>query len=110
MSSDTPSVACPCGYQHKLLADEGFVTIRNSEWLAVLDAELSCREISGSWAPLVPESNPRASEFAELAWKIVERCGNLFECPECGRIMWNRPGNEDGPLFHIFVPTAEEGG
>ena len=106
MSSDTPTIVCPCGYQHRLLPapGDGFVTIRDSEWITVLDAELACREISGSWAPIVPESNPRAVEHNELTWKIVESCGSLLECPECGRIMWNGPGTKDGALCQVFVP------
>ena len=102
---DIPVIACPCGYQHHLLPapGDGFVTVRDKDWLAVLDAELACREISGSWTPMVPDG-PRASECNELTWKIVDRCGSLLECPECGRIMWSRPGITDGPLFQVFAP------
>ena len=104
------TIACPCGYQHPLSLErgDGYVTVRDRDWLTVLDTELACREISGSWAAMVPESNPRSSEFNELTWRIVDRCGNLLECPKCGRILWNRPGNKNGPLFQVFVPENRE--
>jgi len=108
MQDYIPTIACPCGYQHRLVPPpgDGFVVIRDKDWFNVLDTEVACREISGSWSPMVPDSNPRHKEHTELTWKIVERCGSLLECPQCGRLLWRRAGKKDGPRFHVFVPET----
>jgi hypothetical protein len=81
-----PKLVCPCGFVHDLspIPDEGWVTVRDVDYEALVASE---RLVPGSG-----EGTP--SEF-------VRRTGRLYECPECGRVMWERPGESE---FRIFRP------
>jgi hypothetical protein len=96
-------IKCPCGFIHRKTADvdgdwRGWVTIRDRDYMAVIDAEFRCREIAGKES-LLSDNNPRANEHIAQTWDIIERSGQLLDCPVCGRIMWKRPGEEKHRAF-----------
>jgi hypothetical protein len=70
-----PKLACPCGFVHNLspIPDDGWVTVRDADLEGLLTAE------------------PRASQDpAKLSPRQLY--GSLYECPRCGRDMWEKPG------------------
>ena len=97
-------IKCPCGFIHDVTGDvdgdwRGWVTIRDRDYLTVIDAEVRCRDIAGSEEP--SEDNPRADEHTTQTWVIIERSGQLLDCPECGCILWQRPGEEK---YRVYRP------
>jgi hypothetical protein len=81
-----PKLVCPCGFVHDLspIPDEGWVTVRDVDYEALVASERA--------GPGSGESAP--SMFVRLA-------GLLYECTECGRLMWKKPGKSE---FRIFRP------
>ena len=81
-----PKLVCPCGFVHDLspIPDDGWITIRDADFEALVESE---------------RAQPGAAKGEPSAF--VELTGRLYECPECGRVMWERP---DGQTFRIFRP------
>jgi hypothetical protein len=79
---------CPCGHVHDLspIPDDGWVIVADRDYEALVEAER--RQAAGG------EGGPEA---------FVRLTGRLYECPACGRIMWERP---DEKAFRIFRPEA----
>lgn len=88
-----PKVTCLCGYVHNLtpIPDDGRLIVRDRDYEALIDAELSA--IAGD--------DVRSTRRIDL-W------GNLYECPECGRLMWSLPGDRC-TNFRIYRPEREDG-
>ncbi len=83
-----PKLSCLCGFIHDLspIPDDGWVTVLNRDYEALVEAE---RGLAGG-----TDGGSRA---------FVRLTGLLYECPECGRIMWERPGEQS---FRVFRPEA----
>ena len=96
-------IPCPCGYVHRVTADvdgdwRGWVTIRDRDYMTVIDAEVRCRDIAGR-EQMPQEDSPRYEEHTEQTWVIIDRSGQLLDCPACGPILWRRPGEEAHRVF-----------
>lgn len=78
-----PKLACPCGFIHDLspIPDEGWITVRDRDFDAMIEAEL------GSRRSLSPEHD------VEAFW------GSMYECPKCSRIMWEKPGEKRFTIY-----------
>jgi len=83
-----------CGFVHDLspIPDNGWLSIRNWEYEEVIRAEKRVDEISNGLAPK-GDSDPRESERGEMTRVIVSKTSLLYECPKCGRLMWQKPGD-----------------
>lgn len=83
-----PKLACPCGFVHNLspIPDEGWLTIRDRDHDAILPHE--------------SEPQPDGAEVVRLA---MEASGRLYECPQCGRLMWSLPGDRC-TNFRVYHP------
>lgn len=81
-----PKLACPCGHAHNLspIPDHGWQTGLDSEWEAIVEREYAIHHQN------VDDSAPSA-------------LGRLYECPNCGRLMWQRPGD---PMFRSYTPET----
>lgn len=92
---------CPCGYVHDLSPnpDEGWITIRAADYVAVIDALIRKHEIAGHGLP--SDKDPKKGRWKEAAMTVFELSGRFYECPECRRIMWQRPDRGD---HEILVP------
>ena len=79
---------CPCGFVHNLspIPDDGWLTIRDRDHDALLPAESAPQ----------PDS-------AEVSRRTLELSGRLYECPQCGRLMWSLPGDRC-TSFRIYRP------
>ena len=78
-----PKLTCPCGHVHDLspIPDDGWLTVRSREYDDLMDAERA--------------DNREARSSRVGLW------GLLYECPACGRLMWQQPG---GDRFAVYRP------
>jgi hypothetical protein len=69
-----PKLTYPCGFVHDLspIPDVGWITVRDGDYDELVETERHQGDAS-----------PRA---------FVRLTGRLYECPECGRVMWEKPG------------------
>lgn len=83
-----PKAICPCGYAHNLspIPDDGWLTIRDRDHDSI-----------------TPADGSQAGDYAAAWQKVTRMAGRLFECPECGRVMWSMPGDRCS-TFKVFVP------
>lgn len=58
----------------------------------MIDAHISQNEIAGNGLP--PDDNPSTHRWDQAAATIFNLSGRFYECPNCDRIMWQRPGRE----------------
>jgi hypothetical protein len=81
-----PKLVCPCGYAHDLspIPDAGWIIVRDEDYEELVEAE---RRTTGA------EDSP-SSAFVRLT-------GLLYDCPECGRVMWQRPGEERFKTYRL---------
>ncbi len=76
-----PKLTCKCGYVHNLspIPDEGWITVLDKDYEQLIEAE----------------TDPENDSF------YVANTGVIYECPECKRIMWEKPGKK---IFITYVP------
>jgi hypothetical protein len=82
-----PKLVCPCGFVHDLspIPDGGWVTVRDADYEALIE----------SWTgSKVAEGGPSA---------FVRLTGRLYECPECGGVLWEKPGEQS---FRAYRPDS----
>jgi hypothetical protein len=77
-----PKLACPCGFVHDRspIPDHGWITVRDTEYEAMVQAEQEASK---------PKGRGRALQFQ----------GSLYECPECGCVMWEKPGQKGFTVY-----------
>lgn len=78
-----PKLVCPCGFVHNLspIPDDGWITVRDRDFEAMIEAELASRQ----------------GPYAEN--RVVDFWGSLYECPRCGRLMWEKPGEQQFTVY-----------
>lgn len=87
-----PKLLCPCGYVHNLIPspDHGYLVIKDAAYEALLEVEDRRQENRGP--------SQGTAEFAQLLaddTSVVGILGSrLYECPQCGRLLWRRHGSE----------------
>ena len=96
-----PKLRCPCGFVHNLspIPDDGWHTIADRMYEEVIEAERRIHEISGSG--LLTNDDPLTSERNRMIGVVLENTGLLYECPECGRVMWQKARQDD---YRVFRP------
>jgi hypothetical protein len=74
-----PKLVCRCGYVHDLspIPDAGWITVRDADYEELVEGE---RRGSG-------EEDSPSSTFVRLT-------GRIYDCPVCGRVIWERPGED----------------
>jgi hypothetical protein len=104
-----PKLSCPCGFVHNLspIPDAGWRTIPDRRYEEFLAAQVLRHQIAGDNMP--PPRHPRGAEYRAASEFVVASIGLLYRCPECGRIMWRREGN-DSDTWEIFVPEIPGNG
>jgi hypothetical protein len=75
---------CPCGYVH----DPD--TQPDAAWLTIPDAEYDAME-----SEILRFHREHRGE------EVQTEFGRIYECPECRRLMWSRPGDA---TYAVFVP------
>jgi hypothetical protein len=88
---------CPCGYSHDLapIPDAGWLTVRDADYDRLLDAEHACDDLAAR------AGGTDSAEFAAAEHSVADLTGLLYECPQCGRLLWKPPGADD---FRCYAP------
>lgn len=79
-----PKLTCPCGFVHNLspIPDDGWLTVRDR------DQE-----------EMTPDESTPPDERIEAWHRLYHESGSLYECPNCGRIMWRKPGEQHFTVY-----------
>ena len=98
-----PKLGCSCGFVHDLspIPDDGWITIRDTDYEQVIDAHIRKHEICGTGLP--GNDHPRVDEWDRASGVIVASSGLLYECPECGRLLWQKPGED---VYTVYKKDA----
>lgn len=101
-----PKLACPCGFVHNLSAipDKGWKTIPDEEYDDFTDAHIRVHEIQKEGRP--DNDHPDLAEFRACELKTSSPVGLLYECPECGRLIWRKNKNAEWRVF-LLEPDTE---
>jgi len=93
-----PKLLCPCGYIYNLsdIPDEGWITIRDQDWEEVTEAEIQTAKYSGTKTEEEWEKH-----IAPAIRTVNDLSGRIYECPQCRRLMWQKPGENK---YEIFSP------
>ena len=93
-----PKFSCPCGFVHNLspCPHAGWVTVLDQQFETLVELEIA-RHQSG---PTTPPIN----QYRAASKQAVDLLGHLYECPDCGRLMWCKPGPEKWSNVRIYVP------
>jgi hypothetical protein len=87
-----PKLPCPCGkFVHDLspIPDNGWITVRDKDYERLLDAEYKRTQLKD------------VSQEGEHIRIVMEVQRLLYECPVCGRIMWQKENSKD---YSVYVP------
>ena len=100
--SDMPKLHCDCGYLHDLspVPDAGWITVRDAEYEALLEAEATRDRLASS---STGRSGAVPAELSVADRRVHELTGRLYECPRCGMLLWEQPGAAE---FRRFRPVA----
>lgn len=82
-----PKLHCPCGFVHDQspIPDAGWITVRDRDYEELIHAECHHEQTDGGHIA-----------FARLA-------GLMYDCQECGRLMWRKPGEQDYRVYRREV-------
>jgi DNA-directed RNA polymerase subunit RPC12/RpoP len=99
--TNMPKLACPCGYIHNLsgIPDDGWRAIRDRDLEDYLE---QYRLYSDGFNASQDSPEKEASNIGGR--ETVRMQTLLYECPQCGRIMWRKGRDEE---FHIYLPESE---
>jgi len=96
-----PKLLCPCGFVHNLspIPDTGWITIRDQDYEQVIQAEIEREQL--------PNQKEEGDEqrFIQLTGAIIAKWGLVYECPKCGRVMWQKENSKE---FTIYLPMKED--
>ena len=80
------------------IPDAGWLTVRDrdEDRFFTLEAAGSASEYGG---PPIPDFSAHVREWISLH-------GRLYECPECGRLLWKRPGEAEYRSYRPEPPAS----
>lgn len=81
-----PKLKCPCGFLHDLtpIPDDGWKTVRDRDYEAMIAIEVD-----------------RAMNNDAEDRGVYQYWGLLYDCPECGRIMWKKPHQKGFTIYRV---------
>jgi hypothetical protein len=96
-----PKLKCRCGYVHDLspIPDDGWITVKDKEYEELLRAEATRTEIEDA----VTLSNEAEETLLAADQTTVNLTGLLYECPDCDRVMWQKPGQS---VFRTYIEES----
>ena len=96
-----PKLACPCGFVHDLspIPDDGWRAIRDKDIEKYILHE---RAYSEGFEAAEGSVEREASHSGHR--EMLRMRTSLYECPQCGRIMWRKGRDEN---YHIYLPEDE---
>jgi hypothetical protein len=100
-------VVCECGYEHDLVEIPG-PTI----WRALRDTDGGDFRAAYRAQDRLQELAPGSPEYQELLWADGEMNRILtfiFECPQCGRLIWNRGEKYPDRVYRLELERPDPG-
>ena len=93
---------CRCGYGHDLapIPDAGWLTVRDADYDRLLNAEHLCDERA------TRAGGTDTPDFAAAEQAVADLTGLLYECPQCGSLLWKPAGAAD---FRCYSPESPTG-
>lgn len=93
---------CRCGYGHDLapIPDAGWLTVRDADYDRLLDAEHLCDELA------TRAGGTDTADFAAAEQSVADLTGLLYECPQCGALLWKPAGATE---FRCYTPESPAG-
>ena len=85
------------------IPDDGWITVRDRDYESLVDAERTIHDISDGGA-LPAMDDPRSGEYDASMAAIANATGLMYECPDCGILMWRKPRSEG---FQSYSPTSD---
>ncbi len=61
----------------------------------MVDAEIALQHLDAIQAPFAIETHQQHTKV------IAESTGLLYECPNCGRLMWKKPLSDDFTIYRV---------
>jgi hypothetical protein len=97
-----PKLVCRCGYVHDLspIPDAGWITVRDVDYERLIAAEQERETLSARSPRVSPEAYGPADRL------VGEVTGLLYDCPDCGRLLWKRPGSKEFEAFQPETPAT----
>jgi len=89
------------------IPDEGWVTIREQDQEKHFQLWKTIDEISQGGRSLPSNGHPRVKEYDACMGSAVSMAGRLYECPRCGRLLWQRKRDEE---YRCFIVEPDSGG
>ncbi|QUH28552.1 SMI1/KNR4 family protein [Vallitalea guaymasensis] len=82
-----PKLRCICGYIFDLtpIPDEGYVVIRNYDYERYIEDE-----VFRDKSHLISKDSEECGKLIEADKLVVNLSGSLYECPDCGSLIWHR--------------------
>ena len=76
---------CPCGYTHDMTenVDTSWITVHENEYSSMIKNEISAQDGDD-----------------DAMSQVVQKHGVIYSCPQCQRIMWQKPGES---LIHVYA-------
>jgi len=96
-----PKLLCPCGFVHDLspIPDEAWLTIRDRH---IEDYYGHMRAYQDGFNALEKSAEREASNTGIR--EALKLAGRLYECPECGRILWRKNKDEE---YRVLRPDPD---
>jgi hypothetical protein len=96
-----PKLQCPCGFVHDLtpIPDDGWLTLPDREYEQIMDAEQQ--------RSLLHSAKPGTREWERLGIadrQVIQPVRHLYECPQCGRLMWQDPWGAEPRGYRVYRP------
>lgn len=86
-----PKLVCPCGFVHDLspIPDTGWITVRDTDYEELIEGERG-----------------RPGEPDLSIDVFVRLTGKIYDCPECHRVMWMKPGEKRFTAYLTEEPSG----
>src|SRR5256885_3906920 len=93
-----PQLPCPCGFVHNLspIPDDAWLTIRDVNIEAY---EKFIRVFQDGFNS--PERSPEREQSNRGLREASKMKGRLYECPDCGRLMWRKARGQEYRVFRL---------
>ena len=85
------------------IPDDGWITVRDHDYESLTEAERKIHDISGGGS-LPAMDDPRSDEYDASMAAIANATGLMYERPDCGIIMWQKPRSD---VFQPYSPIAD---
>jgi hypothetical protein len=103
-----PKLVCPCGYVHNLspIPNDGWVTIRDREFEQTVENDRIVDELVDTILEQADDSEDWR-RYGAAFWAGVRARRLLFECPECGRLMWEQTDKDGFEIsYRVYKPEG----